>query len=959
MWLIITFYFYLSTSNSYPNLMQRIYLFISAFIFLLLGVNFYSFINIFRQQINHQENTLMNQTGMCGRQIELAFSGFMKEINAILDNDDLSDFFHDPEASSMHISTIEPFFFRNSGLLASISLYDDRKNVYHVFKDQGRNKITDIYISREQRYLHANQHVETVNGESVLSIPIFRDDRLAANLVLRIDVAGFTESVFALYQIDNTLQQWLVNENGEIILGANGSGITIANDLTSPADIPANHDSAGSTVHKRKAEQGQAAIISAWYPLRLPHQELIVVFSMDSGVQAAGTIRSMVILSGATFVLLVLIIAASLYLLRNERRKRRKSAESEKELKKILELLPVGIMMKTGDGRLSMINSTALNILKIDDAGKVLGKDISNLFFLFRGSSGKQTKGQKDTSEFVYYDTDREEEVILYKKDIPVNFSGEQVIMEAFIDISPIEKARKTEFLWGRAKTEFLKRVSHDIRNPLNGILNMADLLEAEAGPGGWDKDKVELIRSCCEDILVVVDDIIDFSGFETEKAIMEEIPFDLREEINMAAGSMANKSRRKNIPIRIMIDETIPKSLIGDPFHIRQVISKLLSNSLKYTKKGEISLTVKPNKQLEGNIMLGFIIEDTGSGIPARLLYKLNGQNATELLSEGSPGLSRTRQLIELMKGEMQIESPLNPEKAEMAGTRVSFTLQVYSNDMPGKKIDFEHINNAGDIRALVLAGEFKRKPGIQGILKKLGIPCETTIFNDSTTELIKSRAADPAHRWSVIFIIDSPESNGFAIARSLHENNIGDGHLVVLISSVNKTGNIIKSRRLGADHYLIEPCGRAEITDIINARFRHVKIGNDLKNPSGTVGNDLKILVAEDNASNQIVARSLFKRLGYDIDIAVNGREALRKAVEKDYDIIFMDIRMPEKNGLDAAYEIRSLGHNMPIVAMTANAGETDKTEAIEAGMNSFIAKPVNINVLKNIMVKLFPGI
>jgi signal transduction histidine kinase len=859
--------------------MQRIYLVLSAFILIILGVNFYSCIKIFRQQINYQENMLMNQTGMCGRQIELAFSGFINELNAVLDDDDLSDFFSDPETSPTHIKRIEPFYSRNSGILASISLYDGRRNVYHVFNDQGNNRITDIYISREQRHLHADQHVETGNGELVLTVPILRDDSIAANIVLRIDVAGYIETVFALYQTDNTLRQWLVDENGEIILATPGRDFTIADDFTTLAGILPGYDSPGSAVHKHKGDGSPADLISAWYPLRLPHQDLIIVFSMVSGIQAAGAIKNMIILSGATFFVLVLIIAAALYLLGNERRKRIKSAGSEKGVRKILELLPVGIMMKAGDGRLSMINSTALNILKIDDAGKVLGKDISNLFFLFRGHSGKEAKGQNDTSEFVYYDTDREEEVILYKKEIPVNFSGEDVIIETFIDISPIEKARKTEFLWGRAKTEFLKRVSHDIRNPLNGILNMVDLLEAEAGAGGCDKEKVELIRSCCEDILVVVDDIIDFSGFETEKAIMEEIPFDLREEINMAAGSLSNKSMRKKIPIRIMIDESIPKSLIGDPFHIRQVISKLLSNSLKYTKKGEIRLTVRPHKELEGNLMLSFMIEDTGSGIPARLLNKLNGQNATELLSEGSPGLSRTRQLIGLMKGEMQIESPLNPGKTDMAGTRVSFTLLVYSNDMPGKKFDFEHINTAGDIRALVLAGEFKRKPGIQGILKKLGIPCETTIFNESTAELIKSRAEDPAHSWSVIFIVDSPESNGFAIARSLHENNIGHGHLIVLISSVNKTGNIIKSRRLGIDHYLIEPCGTAEITDIINARFRHVDIGSSPKNPSGGIGNDLKILVAEDNASNQVVARSLFKRLGYDIDIAANGKEVLRE--------------------------------------------------------------------------------
>jgi signal transduction histidine kinase/CheY-like chemotaxis protein len=573
-----------------------------------------------------------------------------------------------------------------------------------------------------------------------------------------------------------------------------------------------------------------------------------------------------------------------------EQRNKRKSIRSEKEIKKILEMLPAGIIIKADDGKVKMINKTALNILKIQDARKVNGKDISNMFFLFRDYSGRNGKSRiGNTGELVYYDTDEEEEVILFKKEIPSEFSGEKVIVEAFIDVSAIEKVRKNEFLWGEVKTEFLKRVSHDIREPLNVILNLTDLLEAETGHGRPERERIKIIRDCCEDILVVVDDIIDFSGIEGGKIMVEEIPFELREEIEPALIPLANRAREKNIAFSILIDENIPKNLIGDPFHIRQVITKLASNSLKYTEKGEIKLIIKPAKRMSGCLILEFIIEDTGTGIPSALTRKLNENgNEAELLSSGCPGIAKTRQLIHLMKGEMHIESPLSANKNGEAGTRISFNIPVYLNDITGKKLMFDNIDNLNDIKAIILAENFASKPGILDILKKLNIYSEKTTFNNSTPEMLRSRMTEPAQACSIIFIIDSPESNGFTIARSLHESKLDEHHLVIFISSVNKPGNFIKSRRFGADHYLLEPCNKSEITDIVFSRFSNIKIPGVEASP-GTINRNLEILVAEDNVSNQIVAQSLFKRLGYDIDIACNGREALRKAKEKEYDVIF----------------------------------------------------------------------
>jgi CheY-like chemotaxis protein/signal transduction histidine kinase len=935
--------------------MQRIYLILSVIILLLLALNTGYYIMIFREEAGHQKEAMMRHTEISGREIERYISKFMDEMNFILDTENTADFFNDPEIKERNISRTEEFFSRYNHLLNSIALHDDRNNVYHVFKESERNRITNIYLSREQRHFYERERVDRQGGETVVTLPVIKDERVKGNMVISINTEKFIESVFPGYPLYPSMWQWFTDETNEIIFSNFPPEFN-----PDPGKIPGGTSQGhpgGLIAHKLETGSRPVNVISAWYPVRIADKDFRVVFSRESGLANSGAIIGSATLSAATFVTLLLIILTGLHMLGKEQRNKKKSIRSEIEIKRILELLPAGIIIKAGDGKIKMINETALNILKIDDAGKVYDKDISNMFFLFRDYSGRYEKGRtEDTSELVYYDTDEEEEIILFKKQIHSEFSGEKVIVEAFIDLSAIEKVRKNEFLWGEVKTEFLKRVSHDIREPLNVILNLTDLPDGETG--GEEKERIKIIRDCCEDILVVVDDIIDFSGFEAGKIMVEEIPFELGEEIELALFPLANKAQEKNIAVSIHIDENIPKNLIGDPFHIRQVIAKLASNSLKYTERGEIKLIIKPVKQMTGNLLLEFIIEDTGKGIPPALIKKLNENgNDAELLSSGCPGVAKTRQLIHLMKGEMHFESPLPGNKKGAAGTRVSFNIPVYSNDISGKKLLFNHIDNLDKLKAIILAEKFTSKPSILDILKKLNIYSEKTTFNNSTAEMLRSRLEDPEQACSIIFIIDSPESNGFAIARNLHENKLDEHHLVVIISSVNKPGNFIRSRRFGADHYIIEPCDKAEITDILRTRFGNINIPLFEESP-GKIRHDLEILVAEDNVSNQIVAQSLFKRLGYDIDIASNGREALRKTKEKDYDVIFMDIRMPEKNGLDTTFELRMQGYKMPIVAMTANAGETDKTEAMEAGMNNFISKPVNINILKNIMVKLFPN-
>lgn len=938
--------------------MRRLYLLLISTILILIAANVYYYLSIYRQQVSFQKNILTRQTEICSWEIEQHISNLVNEINYILFTEDITRFFNDPGVMESSSRKIEVFFSKYGRLITSISVIDNRKNVYTISKDQDDFLVTDRYVSRTQRELHEQETLDDHQREYIFILPTFSNDSVIANMLVRIDTRRYVESVFSNYHIDNTLWQTLLTNDGDVIFSTLSPDMNNFQELDLLINNWPSDGESESNIHKLETPGGLISVISSYYPISIIGNDMLIVFSLDTSIVISSILTSVITISSATFIVLVLIILVFLYFIRKERREKQKSMEAEQSIKDIFESLPTGIIIKGLDGRIRMINSTALEILKIKNPKSVWGKDLSNMFFLFRDYQDSSVKRQTEsTSEYVYYDTD-DNEIILYKKEILTSFLGEEVLVEAFIDISPIEKARRNEFFFGEAKTEFLKRISHDIRNPLNGIMNIAGSIGPEVDSCKSVVDKTELIRRCCNDIMLVVNDIMDFSGFEEGSTLVEEVPFILSEEIEIALNPFREKAEEKGIKLTSEISSKIPFKFIGDPFHLRQILTNLVSNSIKYTTEGEISLCVSIRKQISGNILIEFILEDTGAGISPELTDILN-QNGNEKQSVpgGGFGLRKTRQLISLMKGDIRIESPVfnNPEKGG-PGSRVTFSVQFYSNEVSGKNLDFSNLKSYKDIRALVLAEPGEDKQEISNLFSVLNISSQTTEFNESTIDLLKSRISDQYAGYSILVLIDSQKSNGFTMARSLHENQLDQKFLIILISSVNKPGNFLKSRRFGADHYLIEPYDRSEIFDIIQTNFPHVAIPHTKKSTLKRVRNDLNILVAEDNHVNQIVAKSLFKSIGYDIDIATNGKEVIEMVKKKHYDIIFMDIRMPEKNGLDTTYEIRRLGYKMPVIAMTANAGETDKTSAIEVGMNDFIVKPVRIDILKNIMIRKF---
>lgn len=940
--------------------MKRIYFFLSMIFVVVLTANIFYYLKIYNKQVNFQKHVLERQAGICSREIGSHVSDLMAEMNYILFRQDAAQFFQNQDVQENSIRKLGVFFLKYRYLVKSVSLYDNQNNVFSISRDEKDDLITDIYLSQKQKSLLDTDKLEEVSGETVFTVPVTAENGVIANIIVKVDLLRYLKVVFDNYHIDSTLWQCMIGKDGEVFFSNKASELKGFSSIETI--ISDESASGGSIVHSLETVDGQLKVISSWHPVRLPDKDMLLVFSLNAGIVVSYLINSILVITIPTFIIFMLIILFFLSMVKKEQRARLKSAQSELAMKAILESLPAGIMIKGSGNKIKMINSSALAILKIDKPESVIGKDISEMFYLTSGySHNGPASGVSGTGEYVSYDDDQENEVILYRTETSGVYDNENVKVEALVDISSIGHARKSELLFCKAKTEFLRKVSHDIRNPLNGILNMAASLESEVD-SGKPEEKLKLIRECCDDILSVVNDINDFPGNDTGNITIEEIPFSLAGEVEMVMNQLSEKAAGSEISITHEISKTIPHKLTGDPVQLMLVLKTLAENSLKHTAEGEIKLSVGVKKQTGENILLEFILEDTGTGISRDWIKNLEKPgNDADLVSAGSFGLRKAMQLTGMMNGEIKIESPLfTDSQSRGRGTRIRFSAEVSTFGLLQKKLGFEEIKSYKDIRVLVLAEQREGAgPLIAKTLGKLGLSCETTSFNDSTIDIIKNRMTDPGARYSIIVVSDSEENDGYLISQQLVRHNLHLSFLIIFVSPPNKPGNFMKSRHFGIDHYLAEPIGSSEIYDIILNSFSHLPAPSPPEKTTNRSMPLLEILVAEDNHINKIVAQSLFRKLGYEIDLASDGKEAISKIKVKDYDIVFLDIRMPVKTGLDAAYEIRHLGYTMPVVAMTANSGESDKTQALQVGMSDFISKPVNIEVLRNILLKHFPHV